>query len=162
MREERVRVIGVLSRQALAGTGSGDEVGDWHADLAAGHERELLRLIDDLLEDEIEQRRDLELDDGPLPGEGGSCGEAGECLLGQRCVDDTVGSEPSLRSFGDTTEGRTDVLAEDTHGRVSLHLVGQCARQCLLVPDPCHHATPCRGRRPAAYWMSVVIRHLRV
>ena len=65
--EQRVRVVGVLGGQPESGSRARDEVDDRHGRLAAGHQPQLLRLVDDLLERDVEQRRDLELDDRAVP-----------------------------------------------------------------------------------------------
>jgi hypothetical protein len=58
--------------------------------LAAGHQSQLLRLVDDLLERDVEQRRDLELDDGAMPRERDAGREAREHLLRDRHVEHPI------------------------------------------------------------------------
>ena len=98
-----------------------------------------MRLVGDLLEDQEQQRRDLELDHRPTAGQRGTGGEAGERLLGQWRVDDPVRTELGEQSGGDVVDGDTDVLAEHEHGLVALHLVGQRAMEGLEVGQNRHY-----------------------
>ena len=100
------------------------------ARLAAGHQPELLRLVHDLLEREVEQRRDLVLDDAAAAGQGRAGREAREHLLGDRHVEDAVGAELVEEALRDAAQRRADVLADARTRRVA---------------QPSRRAAPCRA-----------------
>jgi hypothetical protein len=139
----------MLSRQPTPRSGARDEVDDRHGRLSSGHQPQLLGLIHDLLERDVQQRRDLELDDRAIPAERRAGGEAGEHLLGDRHVEHPI-VEVGRQAFRDAAQRLANVLAEHEHLRVALHLVAQSLCEGLEVAHSSHDATPSRGLGPLA------------
>ncbi len=113
--EQAVRVVGVLPGPPGPRARARHHVGDRHLALPAGHQRELVRLVGDLLEDQEQQRRDLELDHRPHPGQRRAGGEVGERLLGHRRVEHPVRPEPRRAARRSRSTRDPDVLAEQEH-----------------------------------------------
>ena len=64
---KRVRVVRVLAGEARPRARRHDQVRDRHRGLAAEHQPHLRRLVDELVEGDVDERRDLVLDDRPHP-----------------------------------------------------------------------------------------------
>lgn len=151
MREEAVRVVGVLAGPAVPGARPRDDAGQRHARLAARHQGELVRLVDELLEDEEEQRGDLELQDGAPPGQRRTDRHRGEGLFGERGVDDPLRPEALQQPERRAGQAGADVLAEHADRLVRGEFVGQRPVERLGVREPGHTTAPARGRLPSAY-----------
>src|SRR5207302_10236659 len=118
---------------------------------------QLLRRVDDLLEGDVEEGRDLELDDGPPPGERGSGREAGERLFGDRRVEHALLAELLDQPLRDAAQRRAHVLADHEDGRIGEHRVPKRLLQRMLVAHPAHVTAPARGRVPSAYTKSSAV-----
>src|SRR5438105_8816489 len=84
-------------------------------------------MVDDLVHDERDEVRDLELDDGPAADQRRPDAGAGLGCLRDWGVDDALRSEAVHQPGGDLEEAAHlgDVLADDEHGRIALHLLVQ-------------------------------------
>ena len=158
MCEQAVRMVGVLPGPAGAGPRPRHDVGHRHLALPARHQRELVRVVGDLLEGQEEQRRDLELDHRAHACHRGTGREAGETLLGQRGVQHPLGPEPLGQPRGHVRRGDPDVLTQHEHRVVGGHGVGQGPVERFLVGQPRHQTSlPGRAVNPLAYrWSSAV------
>src|SRR6266702_2157555 len=98
-----------------------------HLRLAAEHVADLRRVVDDLV---VRDQREVDghhLHHRAKAEHRGADGAAYYHLLGDRGVDDSLSAEPIKEPFGDAI-GATelaDVLADQVHGVVALHLLGQ-------------------------------------
>jgi virulence factor BrkB len=117
--EQAVRLVRMLSGPARPRSRRGNEVGHGDAGLPSCHQGELVRLVGDLLEDEKQQRRNLEFDHRPAPGQRGAGREAGERLLRQRHVHHPLGPEPAHQAAGHVGDTGSDVLPEQADGGIA-------------------------------------------
>jgi hypothetical protein len=140
----RLRVLGgeLMRRSARAAHHDGDRV------LPARHVVHLRGRIHDLIE---RQQREVErhhLHDRPQADHGRADAHAGEARLRDRRVDDALGAEllqKALRHLvGALVE--PDLLADDEHARVAVHLLAEGQVECFPVGHHRHGVSPCRCR----------------
>ena len=152
--EERVRVVGVLCGKPESGARARDDVGHGNACLATCHQSEFLGLVDDLLEGDEQQGRNLVLNDWSATRQGSTGCESREGLFGDRRVEDSVGPQFLGEPLGDAAERLTDILADkNVDGSRSISS-RKGFDQRLLISELGHSATPLRGRGPSAYMQS--------
>jgi hypothetical protein len=121
-----LEAVGVLGRELMAGAARHpDDQG--HLGLAAEHVADLGRVVHDLvIGDEREVDRH-QLHDGAQPQHGRPDCRADKALFRDRCVHDPLRTELIEEAFGDAVRSaeHTDVLADEVHVFVALHLLGQ-------------------------------------
>ncbi len=90
----------------------------------AHHEAELRGLIHDLVEGDAGEVRELKLDHGPQPRQGGADPAPDEAALRQRRVADPLGAVALVETLGGAKEPAhpADVLADHDHARIGLEL----------------------------------------
>src|SRR5438445_2405862 len=123
---QNLEAMRMLGGQLVAGAARHADH-QWHLRLAAEHVPNLSRVIDDLV---VSNQREVDrhhLDDGSKSEHGGSDGAADDHLLGDRRIDDPLRAEPVEETFGDPVRAAelADVLADEVHGVVPLHLFGE-------------------------------------
>ena len=122
MREPRFETLAVLSRGARAGA-AGQADHHRHACLAAEHEADLRRLVDDLLHRERDEIRELDLEHGTHAGHRGADRRPGESQFADGSVDHALRSE-ALQEIARHAEGaavHADVLPEEKDARIGFH-----------------------------------------
>ena len=137
---DALRVLGAEA-QARAVAGPDDQRA---ADHAVGHVARLRDLVGDEVPAHREEVREHDLGDGPQPRHRRSHGGAEDGLLGDRRVDDPVGSELLEQPGGglEDAPGPAHVLTEEHDGLVSAHLLGDAGRHRLPVGQFRHCEPP--------------------
>ena len=110
-------------------------------DLAVGHVAGLGDLVRDHVPGDREEVAEHQLGDRAQAGHRGAHRRADDRLLADRRVADALGPELGEQPLGELEHaaGGADVLADEHHGRVALHLLG----------DPCGDRRPVRQLRHA-------------
>ena len=89
---------------------------------------DLGRLVDDLVDRGVDEVGELDLDDRAVAGHRGADPDADDRGLGQRRVEDPLLAELLRQTLGDLEDAPLragDVLAEQDHAPVALHLLDQ-------------------------------------
>ena len=139
MGEPRLQALAMLGGSARAGARRKAH-DQWDRHLATQHEAHLCRLVDDLLHGKRREIGELEFENRPHAGHGGAHGNAGAAQLGNRHVDDAIGSE-TLDEVARHLEGAAidaDVLAHQEDARIALQRDGHRLLDCLGIAELSH------------------------
>ena len=135
---ERLRML-----RGGPGAGTGRKAHDErHVHLAAQHEAELRRLVDDLLHRKRGEVGELELEHRLAAGECGTNGDTGLAELRDRRVHHAV-LAIAVHEVARHLEGAAidaDVLTHQEDGRVGIHRLGKRLLDGLRVSELAHHA----------------------
>jgi hypothetical protein len=126
VREPRFQALAVLRGGAGAGT-AGQADHHRHAGLAAEHEMDLGRLIDDLLHCQRHEVGELQLEHRLHAGNGRADGRTRNAELADRRVDDALRAETmdEVARHTECAAVDADVLAEQENPLVRLHRLGK-------------------------------------
>jgi hypothetical protein len=125
-----------------AAVGGADDQRD--LDLAVRHVAGLGDLVDDDVPAHGEEVAEHDLGDGPEPGHRGPHGRAEDRLLGDGRVHHPTGSELVEETHGrlEDAAGPGDILADEEHPVVTLHLLGDAPGDGVAVGQFRHWAPP--------------------
>ena len=123
MREERLQALGVLRAEPDASSGDHPDH-ERDARRPAHHEPELGGLVDDLVEGDAGEVRELQLDDGPESRQRRADPAADEAALRQRRVAYPLRAEALVQPLRGPEQPAhlADVLADHDHARIGLEL----------------------------------------
>ena len=113
-------------------------------DLAVGHVPGLGDLVGDHVPGHREEVAEHQLGDRPQPGHRRAHGRANDGLLADRRVADALAAEPAEQALGqlEHAAGRPDVLADEHHARVAVHLLRDRRGECGSVRQFRHDEPP--------------------